>query len=209
MLRNPLKGFTRWDWFVLLFSLTAVMVCNLITPGVTWSTALGVVVGAVALVFMARGDVWGQVLTVVFSILYGITSWHFRYYGEMITYLCMTLPMALMAVISWLRHPYEGNKAEVEIHHLSRRQWVWMVIWTMLATGVLGTVLWVLDTPNLVFSILSVTTSFLAAYLTFYRCTWYALAYAANDVVLVVLWVLATVKDIAFAPMIACFCVFL
>lgn len=209
MLRNPLKGFTRWDWFVLLFSLTAVMVCNLITPGVTWSTALGVVVGAVALVFMARGDVWGQVLTVVFSILYGITSWHFRYYGEMITYLCMTLPMALMAVISWLRHPYEGNKAEVEIHHLSRRQWVWMVVWTTLATGVLGAVLWVLDTPNLVFSILSVTTSFLAAYLTFYRCTWYALAYAANDVVLVVLWVLATVKDIAFAPMIACFCVFL
>ncbi len=209
MLRNPFKGFTRWDWLVLLFSLTVVTTCNLLTSGVTWSTAAGVVVGAVALVFMARGDVWGQILTVVFSILYGITSWHFRYYGEMITYLCMTLPMAMMAVISWLRHPYQGNKAEVEIHRLTGRQRLWMVVWTLTATAALGMVLWWLDTPNLPFSILSVTTSFLAAYLTYYRSTWYALAYAANDIVLIILWVLASVKDIAFTPMIGCFAVFL
>jgi len=209
MLRNPFKNFSKKDWVILIVSLTAVLTCNLLTPGVTWSTAVGVVVGAVALVFMARGDVWGQVLTVAFSILYGITSWQFRYYGEMITYLCMTLPMALMAVVSWLRHPFQGNQAEVEIHRLTRRQRWGLVWWCGIATIVLGILLWRLNTPNLLFSILSVSTSFTAAYLTFYRSSAYAIAYAANDVALIVLWVLASVKDISFTPMIACFSVFL
>ena len=51
----------------------------------------------------------GQVLTVVFALFYGVISWQFRYYGEMITYLGMTGPMALFALISWLRNPYDGT----------------------------------------------------------------------------------------------------
>ena len=94
---------------MLAVSLTVVMLCNLLTPSAVWTTKIGVVVGAVALVFMAKGDVWGQVLTVVFSVLYGVTSWQFRYYGEMITYLGMTLPMALAAVFSTLRHCSNGG----------------------------------------------------------------------------------------------------
>ena len=96
---------------MLIVSLTVVMLCNIFTPTASLTTKVGVVVGAVALVLMAKGDVWGQILTVVFSVLYGFTSWQFRYYGEMITYLGMTLPMALAAVFSWLRHPFQGNTA--------------------------------------------------------------------------------------------------
>jgi len=166
-------------------------------------------IGVTSLIFTAKGNPTGQLLMVVFSLLYGVISWQFRYYGEMITYLCMTLPMALMAVVSWLRHPFQGNQAEVEIHRLTRRQRWGLVWWCGIATIVLGILLWRLNTPNLLFSILSVSTSFTAAYLTFYRSSAYAIAYAANDVALIVLWVLASVKDISFTPMIACFSVFL
>ena len=51
-----------------------------------------------------------------------------------------------------------------------------------------------LDTPNIVFSTISVTTSFLAASLTMLRSSYYALGYAMNDIVLIVLWVLASLK---------------
>lgn len=209
MWRNPFRQLNKKDWWVLAVSLTVVMLCNLLTPSAAWTTKIGVVVGAVALVFMAKGDVWGQVLTVVFSVLYGVTSWQFRYYGEMITYLGMTLPMALAAVFSWLRHPFQGNTAQVEIHRLTRRQRWGMVLCCVPLTAVFGALLWWLSTPNLLFSTISVATSFLAAYLTYFRSSYYALAYAANDVVLIVLWVLASVKDISFTPMIACFFVFL
>ena len=194
---------------MLLVSLAVVMLCNTLTPTASLTTKMGVVVGAVALVLMAKGDVWGQILTVVFSVLYGFTSWQFRYYGEMITYLGMTLPMALAAVFSWLRHPFQGNTAQVEIHRLTRRQRWGMVLGGVPVTAVFGILLWWLNTPNLLFSIISVTTSFLAAYLTCLRSSYYAVAYATNDVVLIVLWVLASVKDIAFTPMVGCFMVFL
>ena len=209
MWRNPFVHLNKKDRRVLAVSLLVVMLCNLSTPSAAWTTKIGVVVGAVALVFMAKGDVWGQVLTVVFSVLYGITSWQFRYYGEMITYLGMTLPMALAAVFSWLRHPFQGNTAQVEIHRLTRSQRIGMMVGAIASTALFGVLLWWLNTPNLLFSTVSVTTSFLAAYLTYYRSSYYALAYAANDVVLIVLWTLASVKYTAFTPMSACYSVFL
>ena len=193
---------------MLIVSLMVVMLCNWLTPSAALTTKIGTVVGAIALIFMAKGDVWGQVLTVVFSVLYSITAWQFRYYGEMITYLGMTLPMALAAVFSWLRHPFEGNTAQVEIHRLSRHQRFWMVVCCFVVTALFGLILRWLDTPNLLFSTISVTTSFLAAYLTCFRSSYYAIAYAANDIVLIVLWILASVKDVSFTPMIACFSVF-
>ena len=64
-------------------------------------------------------------------------------------------------------------------------------------------------TANLLPSTLSVTTSFIAVYLTFRRCPWFALAYAANDVVLIVLWVLASLTDIHYLSVTVCFVAFL
>ena len=78
--------------------------------------------------------------------------------------------------------------------------WLYSVFYFILAA---------LETPNLFFSTLSVTTSFAASALTFLRSPFYALAYAANDVVLIVLWVLASITDISYLPMIICFAAFL
>ena len=65
------------------------------------------------------------------------------------------------------------------------------------------------NTANLIPSTFSVSTSFLAAYLTFRRSPYFALAYASNDVVLIVLWVLASLKDISYISVVICFIVFL
>ena len=54
-----------------------------------------------------------------------------------------------------------------------------------------------------------ISTSFAACYLTARRSPYFALAYAANDLVLILLWVLATVKDIGYLSVTACFGVFL
>jgi hypothetical protein len=39
----------------------------------------------------------------------------------MITYLGMTMPMSVCALVSWLRHPYEGKKAEVEVNRIGKK----------------------------------------------------------------------------------------
>ena len=65
------------------------------------------------------------------------------------------------------------------------------------------------NTPNLIFGTLSVFTSFMAASLTMLRSEYYGLWYGMNDIVLIVLWTLASVKDISYLPMVACFSIFL
>ena len=70
-------------------------------------------IGVTSLIFNAKGNPFGQLLMVIFSLLYGMISHTFSYYGEMITYLGMTMPMAVFALISWLKNPYNGNRADM------------------------------------------------------------------------------------------------
>ncbi len=166
-------------------------------------------IGATSLIFNAVGNPIGQFLMVVFSLLYGIISWSFAYYGEMITYLGMTAPMALFALIAWLRHPFHGNRAQVEIARLKGWEWAALPLFTGLVTWGFYGILAYFHTANLALSTLSVTTSFSAVYLTFRRSPWYALCYAANDVVLIALWALASVEDRSYLSVMICFSMFL
>ena len=146
---------------------------------------------------------------VAFSILYGIISYTFSYYGEMITYLGMTAPMAIFALISWLRNPYNGNRAEVKVNSIKREEVIFMFLLTAVITSIFYFILKFFHTANLIPSTLSVATSFLAVYLTFRRSAFFALAYATNDIVLIVLWFLASLLDISYLSVLICFAVFL
>ncbi len=190
-----------------LFSLAAITVSSLLLPSPDPLSVCTSLLGVTALIFVAKGRVWGQVLTLLFALLYGIVSYGARYYGEMLTYLGMTAPIACLSIISWLRHPYAGSR-EVEVAHMTVRKWGLLSLLTLLATAIFGLCLFLLDTPALVPSIVSITTSFLAASLTMLRSPWYAVAYAANDIVLIVLWSIASAKDPSASPMILCFSVF-
>lgn len=166
-------------------------------------------IGVTSLIFNAKGNPFGQFLIVIFSILYGIISFTYAYYGEMITYLGMTAPMAVCAMISWLRNPYQGNKSEVAVNRLKGREIVFMAVLTAAVTVVFYFILKACHTANLIPSTISVTTSFLAVYLTFRRSAFYALGYAANDVVLIVLWILASLSNPAYLSVVICFAIFL
>lgn len=166
-------------------------------------------VGAASLIFCAKGNPAGQALMIVFSILYGIISFTFAYYGEMITYLGMTMPMAIVALVTWLKHPYKGNKAQVQVNVLKGKEFALMFALAAVVTAAFYFILDAFHTANIVPSTISVTTSFIAVYLTFRRSPLYALGYAANDVVLIVLWVLATLEDITYLSVTICFAMFL
>jgi len=172
-------------------------------------TLLASLVGVTSLIFNAKGNPFGQFLMIIFSLLYGIISYSFSYYGEMITYLGMTMPMALFALVAWLRHPYEGKRSEVRVNQISRREHAAMWIMAALVTAVFYGILDAFHTANLMLSTLSVTTSFLAVYLTFRRSAYFALAYGANDIVLIFLWILASMEDIRYVSVVVCFGAFL
>ena len=117
--------------------------------------------------------------------------------------------MSIFALVSWLRNPYNGNRAEVKVNSINKLEVVFMFALTAVVTVIFYFILDFFNTSNLIPSTLSVTTSFLAVYLTFRRSPYYAIAYAANDAVLIVLWVLATLSDISYLSVTICFIMFL
>lgn len=203
-----MKYFSKCELGLWITSVVFILVSFLIFDRENYLTLTASFVGVTSLIFNAKGNPTGQVLMVVFSILYGVISYSYRYYGEMITYLGMTAPMAVIALVAWLRHPYKGNRSEVTVHHIRRREVYIMIVFTVLVTVVFYFILKALGTANLMLSTLSVATSFAAVYLTFMRSEYFALAYAANDIVLIVLWVLATITDMSYFSVVICFIVF-
>lgn len=166
-------------------------------------------IGVTSLIFNAKGNPFGQFLMIIFSVLYGIISFTFSYYGEMITYLGMTAPMAVVALISWLRNPYQGNKAEVKVNSIKKKEYIFMWIAAVIVTIIFCFILEYFHTANIIPSTISVTTSFLAVYLTFRRSPYYAIGYAANDIVLIVLWILASFENVSYVSVVVCFIAFL
>ena len=186
-----------------------ILVSFLMFDRVNYMTLAASLIGVTSLIFNAKGNPIGQALMVVFSLLYGAISYTFSYFGEMITYLGMTGPMALFALVSWLRNPFQGNHAEVAVNRIGKWEYAGMSVLTVLVTLLFYCILDHFHTANMIPSTLSVTTTFIAVYLTFRRSPYFALAYAANDVVLIFLWILAARENISYLSVIICFVMFL
>lgn len=204
---NPFKNLTKKEWGLWLGSVLLISLSNLLSGDINLLTLITTWIGITALIFAAKGNVWAQILMVVFSILYGIISWQFRYWGEMITYLGMTMPMAVWSTVTWIKNPAENGK-EVAIQNLTKKHIIGIVFFGTIVTVVFYYILYVLDTPNIVFSTISITTSFIAASLTMLRSSYYALGYASNDIVLIILWGLAAMENPVYIPVLINFVIF-
>lgn len=202
------RYFNKVDAAIWIGSMSLLLFAFFAFDGDSYLSLFASLVGATSLLFFAKGNPIGQVLMIVFCILYAIISYSCRYYGEMIIY-GMTLPMTVISLMSWLRNPYMGKKREVAVRHISKRDIVIMLVLAVVVTAVFYYILKLLGTSNLLASTVSVSTSFAAAYLTFKRCPYYALAYALNDVVLIVLWTMATFYDLSYLSVVICFVTFL
>lgn len=204
---NPIKDLTRKEWMLWLGSLCIVILSNTLTENMDILTLVAACVGITSLIFAAKGNVWAQILMVVFSVLYGIISWRFHYWGEMITYLGMALPMAVWSTITWIKNPAPNGK-EVAIQKLKPRHILGVIVFAAVAMCLFYRILDALNTPHILFSTISIATSVLAATLTMLRSSYYALGYASNDIVLIILWTLASMENPVYIPVVVNFAIF-
>ena len=165
-MKKLFKSITVAEWIIWSVSIIAITVSFFVFENDQYHYLIGSLIGVTALIFVAKGNPVGQILVIVFSVFYGIISYAFGYYGEMITYLGMSAPIAVWALISWLRHPNGSNKSEVKINSISVKEWCLFLIGSVAITVAFYFILRALNTANLLISTLSVLTSFTAAYLT-------------------------------------------
>ena len=199
-----MKYFSLTEILVWSFSVIFITISFFVFDNENYPVLAVSLIGATSLILNAKGNVAGQMLTVVFSIIYSIISFKSRYYGEMATYLGMTAPIAVVSVITWLKNPFEGGKSEVKINHLVLKEYVFLGVLALAVTFGFYFILDFFNTSQIILSTVSVFTSFIAVYLTMRRSEYYAIGYSLNDIVLIMLW------SIAGKPsMVICFSVFL
>ncbi len=201
--------FTKTELIIFTLSVTLIVSSFFIFDKNGYLNMISSLIGVFSLLLCAKGNPIGLILSLIFSILYGIISYTFSYYGEMITYLAMTMPMCILSLISWLKHPFKNKKSQVEINKTTKKDIYLLVIFTIIVTVSFYFILEALKTPNLIPSTISVATSFAAVFLSYKRSPYYLIAYALNDIVLIVLWLLASFDSITYLSVVICFLAFL
>ena len=208
-MKKLFSSLTAFERFLLLFSLTVITAAFIIFDGKDYISFIASLIGAVSLIFCAKGHPIGQILIIIFSILYGLVALRVKYYGELATYVLMTLPMAVYALIEWIRHPYDLQTREVEVKKIGRRDALTLLISAAFVTVAFYFILGFFKTPYLPLATVSVLTSFSAVFLSAKRSPLYAVAYAMNDIVLIALWTLSLEESMGNISVLVCFSLFL
>lgn len=196
------------DITVWCLSVTLVIVSYFLSAEPNILNTITSLVGVSALIFVAKGQVLGQILLAAFALLYGTVSVFQSYYGETAICLFLSLPLAAFAIITWYKNPYDES-GEVKISRVGVKEWMALIPLTLCVTVAFYFILSALGTASPVWSTVSVATSFLAAGLTVLRSPFFALGYVANDVILIILWTIAALGDPACISMVVCFFAFL
>ncbi len=206
-LKKALCALSKFEAILWIGSILVITVSFVLSPRLDFLVLAATIVGITALIFTAKGDVIGQFLIILFALLYAAVSFKQALYGEMISYIFMSGGIAAFSAISWLRHPYAEN--QVKINTPTPRALVVITLLSVVVTASFYFILSALNTASLAVSTLSMTTSFVASAFTLMRYPYYALAYSANDIVLIVLWTIASFSDSSAIPMVVCFVIFL
>ncbi len=206
-IKSALHALSKFERLLWASSVTVLIISFSLSPELDFLVLAATLTGITALVFTAKGDVIGQILIILFAILYATVSFKQALYGEMISYIFMSGGIATFSTISWLRHPYAKN--QVKINTPTPRALAVIALLSLCVSVAFYFILRALGTASLAVSTFSMATSFIASSFTLMRYPIYALAYSVNDIVLIVLWTIASFNTLSAIPMVVCFVIFL
>ncbi len=210
MIKRILKYFTPFEWALWLGGGIAVTVCFFCGSDKNLWSLFSSLFGITCIIFSAKGSVISQFVAIVFAALYAILSYTKAYYGEMLIYLFLMIPIHVSSIVSWMKNRNKGaDKLEVKVNQLKPLEFILCGVGAIaLAVGFYFLLQW-LKTDNLIISTISLITSLGAAYLMLRRCEYFSLCFIANDVILIVLWGLKLDGSLAVLPSVISFVIFL
>ena len=136
---------------------------------------------------VAKGKNLGQVFGVIITVVYSIVSFRNGFYGEIIIYVFMMLPMYIIGIVSWTRHRDKKTNT-VEVNAIGKKEWLLVSLISIGAFMGIYFLLKSFDTNELVVSTVSVVASLFAIYLQIRRSRFSFYFYIINDLILIVLW---------------------
>lgn len=211
-MKEKLKGFFKQiKWWEYVFM--SVFIVAIIVSGIVFKSAALTIFcslfGIVGVFFIAKGMVVGQMISIVYAVLYATMSYFNHLYGEMIVTLAVTLPIYVATIVTWLRNSSKKDKVVKVNKSLSVLEWVLIfVVAAGLGVGVYY-MLRAFNTANLLISTFSVMAGAMAGYLALRRCEYNFIFYILSNIVCICLWMFMIIKDknVSYIPTITLFVV--
>lgn len=208
-LKKCISSLNKFELLLWLISVFSILILSLLMPKKDYISIISTLFGISSLIFISKGNLLGPIISILFSFFYLIASLNNLYYGEVLICLTMNIPLSVISCWTWFKNRTNEKDVEVTVNHLKKREIVFSVILGICIMIVFYFILKRLDTDSLLISTISIFTSFVASYLSIRRSYLYAIFYSLNDIVLIILWTVATFKDLSNLCMVFCFIIFL
>ena len=184
-----MKLFKDWTNFEKILLFGSIIIVSIV--GVCFKSDLLTIscsiVGIITALLLAKGKNLGQVFGLLITVLYSIVSFKNKYYGEVLIYTLLMLPMYIIGIITWIKHKNKKTNS-VEINSIKRKEWIIVSIIFILVFIGIYYLLKTFNTSELLVSTISVLASLFAIYLQVRRSKYSFSFYLINDVVLMFLW---------------------
>ncbi len=190
-----MKLFKDWTKFELSLSLGSILI--IIIVGIIFKsdilTTTCSVVGVITAFLHAKGKNLGQVFGLLITALYSIVSFKNRYFGEVLIYLTIMLPMYILGIISWAKHKNIKTNS-VEVNKVKRKEKIIVITLSSIIYIGIYHLLKFFNTSELIISTTSVIISMLAMYFQVRRSKHSFNFYLINDIILIMLWGIPVIK---------------
>ena len=179
------------DWTIFEICLLVLSPIIVLTVGIVFhSDALTIItsiVGIFCALLLAKGFVLGQFFGIAIVVLYSIVSFKNAFYGEMIIYIVIMLPIYIWSIIGWIKHKNEKTES-VEVNSIKWKEWLIVSLCAVAIFFGFYFLLKALNTSELIISTFSVVDNVFAVYLLARRSKYGFVSYIVNDLILIVLW---------------------
>ncbi len=165
---------------VITFLMAIIFKSDLLTP-------IASIIGIITALLLAKGKVIGQFFGLAVVVLYSIVSFKQAYYGEVIIYVAIMLPLYIFGIISWLKNRNHEKKVII-VNEIKWKEWLILSLVTISLFIGFHFMLKTLNTANLFVSTLSVIDNCFAVYLVARRSKYGFMFYIINDIILIALW---------------------
>jgi len=195
------KDWTKLEKTLLFGSIILVGLVGIIFKSDVLTTICSIV-GIITALLLAKGKNLGQIFGLLIVALYSIVSFKNGYYGEVIIYLFIMLPMYVVGIVSWIRHQNKDTNT-VEVNKIKLKEWIIVLFASIVCFTGIYFLLKVFNTNQLFISSLSVIDSLFAIYLGVRRSKYSFYFYVVNDLILILLWGIPVVTGtIILIPMV-------
>lgn len=189
-MENVKKFFKDIKWYEYLF--VGISLVVMITLSIVFHSHIFYILsstfGVVGVLFLTKVNVVGIFVGIVQIIFYSIISYLNGFYGEMVNNLCVTLPLYIANLITWLKNLYSKN-GQVKIN--SSISWKEVVaaigVVVILSVGMFS-VLDYFNTTMVFVSTLSFTFNTLAIYFLARRSSLNFVFYIFNNIANFTMW---------------------